>query len=110
MKNIIPLLFISSQLFSQTVTPLASSVIDDALLTANFASTNSTIEISNVNIVANDSTIGVFQGFTNYPVSQGIILSTGGAEWGVSRYRAFWWVYVSKFFNRSLSSVFGGYN
>lgn len=84
MKQLILLFFLSTQLFAQTVLPLPVSVIDSTLLMANFVSTNNTIEISNVNIMANDSTIGIFQGFSDLPVTQGIILSTGGAEWGVT--------------------------
>ncbi len=84
MKHIVLLFFLTSQVFAQTVEPLPVSIINAALLTANFATTNNTIEISNVSIMANDSTIGLFQGFTGYPVSDGLILSTGGAEWGLT--------------------------
>lgn len=84
MKQFAFLFFLSTSLFSQTITPLQVSVIDSTLLMANFATTNNTIDISNVNIMANDSTIGLFQGFTDYPVTDGLILSTGGVEWGLS--------------------------
>lgn len=84
MKQAVLLFFLSTQVFSQTVVPLPVSAIDAALLTANFASTNNTIEISNVSIMANDSTIGVFQGFVDNPVSEGLVLSTGGADWALN--------------------------
>ena len=84
MKYVFILFFVASQLCAQNVIPLQTSIIDSALLNANFASTNNTVEISNVNIIANDSTIGIIQGFTGYPVSDGIILCTGGAEWGMT--------------------------
>lgn len=84
MKQFVILFLLSTSLFSQTITPLPVSAIDSTLLMANFATTNNTIEISNVNITAIDSFIGLFQGFTGYPVTDGLILSTGGAKWGFS--------------------------
>lgn len=84
MKYVFLLFFAASQLCAQTVVPLQTSIIDSALLNANFASTNNTVEISNVSIMANDSTIGIIQGFSGYPVSDGLILCTGGAEWGMA--------------------------
>lgn len=84
MKQLVFFFSLATGAFAQNVVPLAVSDIDSVLLMANFANTNNTIDISNVTITANDSTIGLFQGFNDYPVSDGIVLSTGGAEWAMA--------------------------
>lgn len=81
MKQIVFLFLLSTQAFSQTVVPLPVASIDAALLSANFTSTNNSIDISNVIVTASDSSIGLFHSYTDYPMEEGLVLSTGGAEW-----------------------------
>jgi len=84
MRTLILFLFISSYSIAQTVTPLANAEIDSLLLLSNFTNNTGNINISNVVVNGVDSTIGLFNGYSNFPVSNGIVLSTGGAEWALS--------------------------
>lgn len=84
MKYASILFLFTSSLFAQNVTPLTTASVDATLLMANFAATNNVIDISNVNIVGADYTIGTFDGFVNFPAQQGLVLSTGGAEWALA--------------------------
>lgn len=83
MKKLLFLCLLPSISLAQTVFPLQNSVIDSALLTANFVTSN-TIDISNVVVSGSDSTIGVYHSFTDFRISEGIVLSTGGAEWAMT--------------------------
>ncbi|MGB0870139.1 MAG: choice-of-anchor L domain-containing protein [Flavobacteriales bacterium] len=69
--------------FAQTVFPLQNSTIDSALLLANFVTSN-TINISNVEVNGSDSTIGLYHSFSDFLIPEGIIMSTGGAEWALT--------------------------
>lgn len=84
MKYVSILFLVTSSLFAQNVIPFTNASVDSTLLMANFTTTNNTIEISNVSITGVDYTIGAFENFTGFPASEGLVLSTGGAEWALS--------------------------
>lgn len=83
MNKLLFLCLLPSISFAQTVFPLQNSTIDSALLLSNFVTSN-TINISNVDVNGSDSTIGLYHSFSNFLISEGIIMSTGGAEWALT--------------------------
>lgn len=85
MKYLYLLLIIPIQLLSQSVTTFPSSTIDSVMLTSNFTSNTNIISISNVQVSALDSTIGIYQGYSDFPIPDGLVISTTGAKWSLEQ-------------------------